>query len=48
MVIICINFVDLVSPLIHAMFQDHGSTASDEEIFLIINFDHGGHLGHVN
>ena len=39
--------------MLHAMFQDHGTSGSGEEdvffvVFLKITmYEHGGHLGHV-
>ena len=32
-VIICINFVELESPMLHAKFQDHRTSGSGEEDF---------------
>ena len=43
------NFVDLCSLMLHAKFQNHRPSGSEEEDlktkFAIYN--HGGHLGHV-
>ena len=48
-VIIYINFVELESPMLHAMFQDHRTSGSGEEDFLKVFtiYGHDGHLGHV-
>ena len=39
-----INFVDLHSLMLHAKFQNHRPSGSEED-FVICS--HGGHLGHV-
>ena len=31
--------------MLHAKFQDHRTSGSGEEVFII--YRHGGHLGHV-
>ena len=46
---IYINFVDLRSLMLHAKFQNHRPSGSEEEIFKkkFAIYSHGGHLGHV-
>ena len=46
---IYINFVDLCSLMLHAKFQNHRPSGSEEEIFLNVFaiYSHGGNLGHV-
>ena len=46
---IYINFVDLHSSMLHAKFQNHRPSVSEEEDFLKIFaiYSHGGHLGHM-
>ena len=46
---IYINFVDLRSLMLHAKFQNHRPSGSEEEDFLKIFaiYSHGGHFGHV-
>ena len=48
---IYINFVELLSVMLHAKFQNHRSSGSGEEDFLILKvfaiYSHGGHHGHV-
>ena len=48
-VMIYISFVDLHSLMLHAKFQNHRSSGSDEEDFckVFAIYSHGGHLGHV-
>ena len=43
------NFVDLHSLMLHAKFQNHRPSGSEEEDFLkvFVIYSHGGHLGHV-
>ena len=44
------NFVDLRSLMLHAKFQNHRPSGSEEENFYFFFFaiySHGGHLGHV-
>ena len=43
------NFVDLPYLMLHAKFQNHRPSGSEEEDFLkkIAIYSHGGHLGHV-
>ena len=44
---IYINFVDLCSLMLHAKFQNHRPSGSEEEIFLNVFaiYSHGGNLG---
>ena len=46
---IYINFVELRSQMLHAKFQNHRPSGSEEEDFLNVFalYSHGGHLGHV-
>ena len=45
---IYINFVDLFSLMLHAMFQNHRPSVLEEKILKIFAiYSHGGHLGHV-
>ena len=46
---IYINFVDLHSLMLHAKFQNHRPTGSEEEDFKkkFAIYSQGGHLGHV-
>ena len=44
---IYINFVDLGSLMLHAKFQNHRPSGSEEEDFFFAIYSHGGHLGHV-
>ena len=46
---IYINFVELLSQMLHAKFQNHRPSGSGEEDFLsfFAIYSHGGHLGHV-
>ena len=46
---IYINFVELHSQMLHAKFQNHRSSGSEEEDFLNVFaiYSHSGHLGHV-
>ena len=46
---IYINFVDLRSLMLHAKFQNHRPSGSEEEDFkfFFAIYSHGGHLGHV-
>ena len=46
---IYINFVELLSLMLHAKFQNHRPSGSGEEDFLKVFaiYSHGGHLGHV-
>ena len=48
-VMIYINFVELLSLVFHAKFQNHRPSVSGEEDFLkaFAIYSHGGHLGHV-
>ena len=41
--------VRVISPIIHAKFQDNRTSGSGEEEFLNVFtiYGHGGHLGHV-
>ena len=43
------NFVDLRSLMLHAKFQTHRPSGSEDEDFLkkIAIYSHGGHLGHA-
>ena len=42
------NFVDLHSLMLHAKFQNHRPSGSEEDFFKIfVIYSHGGHLGHV-
>ena len=44
------NFVDLCSLMLHAKFQNHRLSGSEEDDFYFYFFaiySHGGHLGHV-
>ena len=35
--------------MLHAKFQDHRISGSEEEYFKVFyHYEHGGHLGHVN
>ena len=48
-IIIYINFVELESPNLHVMFQDHRTSDLEKKIFKVFTiYGHGGHLGHVN
>ena len=45
---IYINFVDLHSLMLHAKFQKHRPSGSEEDLKKkIAIYSHGGHLGHV-
>ena len=46
---IYINFVELRNLMLHAKFQNHRPSGSEEEDFSNKNaiYSHGGHLGHV-
>ena len=46
---IYINFVDLHCLMLHAKFQNHRPSGSEEERFLKVFaiYSHVGHLGHV-
>ena len=48
---IYINFVELLTLMLHAKFQKHRPSGSGEEDFYLFFFfaiySHGGHLGHV-
>ena len=48
-VMIYINFVELLSLMLHAKFQNHRPSGSGEEDFkgFFAIYSHGGHLGHV-
>ena len=48
-VMICVYFVELLSLMLHAKFQNHRPSGSGEEDFLrfFAIYSHGGHLGHV-
>ena len=42
------HFVDLSSLMLHAKFQNHRPSGSEEEDFIFFAiYSHGGHLGHV-
>ena len=42
------NFVDIPSLMIHAKFQNHRPSGSEEDFFKIFAiYSHGGHLGDV-
>ena len=42
------NFVDLHSLMLHAKFQNHRLSGSEEDLKKkIATYSHGGHLGHV-
>ena len=46
---IYINFVELLSLILHAKFQNHRPFGSGEDDFLKVFaiYSHGGHLGHM-
>ena len=44
---IYINFVDLRSLMLHAKFQNHRPSGSEEDLKKNAIHSHGGHLGHV-
>ena len=46
---IYINFVELLSLMLHARFQNHRPSGSGGEYFFKVFaiYSHGGHLGHV-
>ena len=46
-VMIYINFVELLSLMLHAKFQNQRPSDSGEEDFFSPIYRHGGHLGHV-
>ena len=47
-VVIYINFVELLSKMPHAKFQNHRPSGSGEENFKVFAiYSPGGHLGHV-
>ena len=48
-VMIYINFVEFLSLMLHAKFQNHRPSGSGEEDFkgVFAIYSHGGHLGHV-
>ena len=49
-IMICINFVELLSLMLHAKFQNHRLSGSGEEVFLKVFaiYSQGGHLRYVN
>ena len=44
---IYIHFVELLSPMLHAKFQNHRPSGSGEDLKVFAIHSHGGHLGHV-
>ena len=45
---IYINFVELLSLILHARFQNRKPSSSGEKILKVFAiYNHGGHLGHV-
>ena len=42
------NFVELLSLMLHAKFQNHRPSGSGEEFLKVFAiYSHGGHIGHV-
>ena len=42
-----INFVELLSLMLHAKFQNHRPSNSGKMLKVFAIYSHGGHLGHV-